>query len=131
MFSFESLIKASFEHMAITPFQNENLVRELKILKNIAIQHGLLDLFEHLLRNTKRKLPKNTGIRGLLITHSMRLDGSKYGINNIYDASLAIKFIFNFSRKLNISIIKELIVNTIKLYFGSKSKEVMKYPDID
>ena len=43
--SFEALIRASFKFIEKSPIANEVLVRELNILKEIAKQHGLLDLF--------------------------------------------------------------------------------------
>lgn len=131
MFSYEDLIKASFRHMAVTPFQNDNLIRELKILKEIANQHGLLELYYQLLNNTKRRLSRNGNIKGLAITHSMRLDGSKYGIYNIYDASLAMGFIFEFSRKLSWKMIIEIVSNSIKIAIGSKFRRSEKFPSVE
>ena len=131
MFTFESLLDASFKHMAITPFQKENLVRELKILREIAIQHDLLDYYNKLLRTTKRKLSTKGDTKGLAITHSMRLDGSQYGIHNIYDASLAMKFIFEFSRKLGWGMVKEIISNSFQIFIGAKFRRTESFPSID
>ena len=44
MFSYESLIKASFDVMINRPFADEVLERELRILQEIAKQHDLIDL---------------------------------------------------------------------------------------
>ena len=70
-------------------------------------------------------------VRGLAITHSMRIDGSKYGIYNIYDACLATKFIFNFSSNLSFGMIWEIIKNTIDIYLQSRKHKVIGYPDIE
>lgn len=131
MFNFENLLKASFYHMSVTPFENENLVRELIILKEIAKKHGLLDLYEDLLTHSKRKIAKGSSVKGLAITNSIRLDGSEYGIYNIYDASLAMKFIFEFSRKLSLKMMSELFINTLKIVIGSRVRRTMNFPKID
>ena len=44
----EDLLRAAFKQMSTSPFDNSVLVRELKILKEIAKQHELLPLFEAL-----------------------------------------------------------------------------------
>lgn len=131
MFTFDNLLKASFYHMAVTPFENDNLIRELNILKEIAKRHGLIDLYNNLLKSTKRKLATNGNIKGLAITRSIRLDGSQYGINNIYDASLAMKFIFEFSRKLSWQMIIELFSNSLKILIGTRFRRTMKFPKMD
>lgn len=131
MFKWEDLIKASFDCMARNVYTNETLVRELKILREIAKQHNLLELFNNLLKNSKRNIPMGHSVRGLAITHSMRIDGSKYGIYNIYDACLATKFIFNFSSNLSFGMIWEIIKNTIDIYLQSRKHKVIGYPDIE
>lgn len=93
MFKFEDLIKACFKMLEKNPFENEVLVRELLIIKKIAEQHGLLNLYQDLLKNTKRRLVRTTAFSGFVITKkSFMFEGSSVGINNIYDAALAVPF---------------------------------------
>ena len=96
MFKFEDLIIETFKMLEKNPFENEVLVRELKILREIAKQHDLLDLFNNLLKSTKRKLVRTDVFDGLVITpKSIMYDGAAVGINNIYDAALATPFAFH------------------------------------
>lgn len=96
MFKFEDLIKATFQMLVKNPFDNEVLVRELTILKRIAEQHHLTDLYDELLKNTKRKLVRTNVFDGLVVTHqSIMYEGESIGVHNIYDAALATPFAYH------------------------------------
>lgn len=114
--SFEKLIKASFKLIGNSNFENEVLVRELNILKQIAIKHDLTNLFNELLVTTKRKVYLKSEVFGLLISNSIRFEGSELGIKNIFDAALAINFVYNFYNKLSLKTITELLYNMISLF---------------
>lgn len=95
MFKFEDLLKATFKMLEKNPFENEVLGRELRIMKEIAKQHDLLDLYNQLLKTTKRKIVRGDVFDGLVITpNSVMYDGGSIGINNIYDAALATPFAY-------------------------------------
>lgn len=131
MFKWENLIKASFDCMANNTFASETLVRELHILREISIQHNMLDLFNKLYKNTIRKVPVGKDIRGLAITHSLRIDGSEYSINNIYEASLVTKFLYEFSSKLTLKVFIKMIINSLNIVIQSRKKKRLVYPPID
>lgn len=114
--SFEKLIKASFKLIGNSNFENEVLVRELNILKQIAIKHDLTNLFNELLVTTKRKVYLKDEVFGLLISNSIRFEGSELGIKNIFDAALATNFVYNFYNKLSLKTITELLHNMISLF---------------
>ena len=128
--SFESLIRASFKLIEKSSHENEILVRELNILKEIALQHNLINLFNDLLK-TKRKFPTGENVYGFLITNSIRFEGTELGIRNIFDASLAINSMYKFHNKLSFKFIINLIKNTFKLLKNSKSYKVMNLPNIN
>lgn len=130
-FSFESLIRASFQFLEKSNYENEVLIRELKILKNIAKQHDLIDLFEHLMKSTKRKVVRAENVYGFAITNSIRFEGKGLGINNIYDASLATNFVYNFYNKFSIKMLVNLIKNTYKIIRRTKRYDIEKLPQID
>lgn len=129
--SFEALIHASFKLIENGSFENEVLVRELKILKEIAKQHDLLDLFNHLLATTKRKVIKKEHVYGFVITHSIRFEGTELGINNIFDASLATNFIYNFYNKISSKEIIAFIRNTFKILIRDRKCKVEHLPNIN
>lgn len=129
--SFEALIYASFKLIETSPFENEVLVRELKILKEIAIQHDLLDLFNRLLTKSKRKSVRKGYVHGFVITSLIRFEGTELGINNIFDASLATNFVYNFYDRITVKSILYFIQNTIKVIVRTKSYKVEKFPNIN
>lgn len=129
--SFESLIRATFKFIEKSPIENEVLVRELNILKEISKQHGLLDLFYQLFETTKRKVVREAPVYGFVITNSIRFDGTELGINNIFDASLATKFVYNFYNKINIKGIITFFKNTFKIIIREKNYKVENLPNIN
>jgi len=129
--SFEALIRASFKLIEKNPFENEVLVRELNILKEIAKQHGLLDLFNQLLVTTKRKVVRMEDVYGFVITHSIRFEGTELGINNIFDASLATNFVYNFYNKISFKEIIALIRNTCRILIRIRKYKEENLPNIN
>jgi len=130
-FSYESLLKASFKFLEKSTFENEVLVRELKILREIAKQHDLLNLFNSLLKTTKRKVVREKNVYGFVITNSIRFEGKELGINNIFDASLATNFVYNFYNKFSLKLFIELIRNTYKVLKRSRKYKIEYLPKID
>ncbi|MBR4065135.1 MAG: glycosyltransferase family 2 protein [Bacteroidaceae bacterium] len=132
MFSFEDLIRACFKMLERNPFESEVLVRELKIIREIAIQHNCLELFEELMRTTKRKLVKEDLFTGSVITpNSVMFDGAAMGINNIYDASLALPFAVKFCTKFSAGAMWRVVKRVIKAVRTSKKYHIEYLPKID
>lgn len=113
--SFKNLLKKSFEYMANSYYDISVLPRELKILREIAKQHDLLPLFESLMRNTKKKEIRHKFVSGLAVTNSIRFSAKDIGIYNIYDASLAVNFVYEFFGKFSCRQFGEIISNNIKI----------------
>lgn len=132
MFTMDKLIEATFKFLVRTPYANEVLVREMKILREIAIQHNLLPLFEKLHKTTKRKLtPKDTfdGFRILKTTYEF--DAEALGIENMFDASLACNFAFNTIDSLNARLAFRCIRSIIKTLFNKFNYKVTYLPKIE
>lgn len=129
--SFEALIRASFQLMERSLFENEVLIRELKILKVIAKQHDLLDLFNQLLAKSKRKIVRSSHVYGFVITNLIRFDGTELGVNNIFDASLATNFVYNFYNRISFKTITDFIRNTYRIFIRTKKYEVESFPNIN
>lgn len=132
MFTWENLIKKTFKMLVRSHFANEVLVRELKILREIAIQHNELDLFNNLLKTTKRKLVTPIPVDKLLITPNVfEYNGSKMGLNNVYDAALATKFAYEASNMITIKNAFAWIKLTIKVIFNQRAYKKESMPIID
>ena len=117
--------------MERSAFENEVLVRELNILKEIAKQHDLLDLFNELLKATKRKVVREQEVYGFLITHSIRFEGSALGIHNIYDASLVIRFIYDVYNHLSFKGFLLFCKNMYRVLARARKYKIESLPEID
>ena len=129
--SFDALIRSTFKFIEKSPIENEVLVRELQIIKEIAKHHGLLELFEHLMVTTKRKVVRGEQVYGFVLTNSIRFEGTELGIYNIFDAALATNFVFNFYNRISLKFIVAFIRNTLRILMRSKKYRVENLPNIN
>lgn len=129
--SIKDLIRVTFKKLEKHPMMNENLVRELKILREIAKQHDLLDMFNDLMKTTKRRVNRSPQIPGFALTRFVRFEGSEMGINNIYDAALATPFVYNFYNRFSKKFVLEFIKNSFRIFIRSRKYTVEDMPNID
>jgi glycosyltransferase involved in cell wall biosynthesis len=128
--SIEHLLRVTFKALETHSMNNELLIRELKIMREIAKQHDLIPLFNQLYASTKRKMVKANQVYGFVITHSIRFDGSEIGINNLFDASLAVNFIYNFYNKVSWKEFWQLLANEIRVVTRTKKSTIVTLPEI-
>lgn len=129
MFSFENLIKKTFKMLEMDCFSNEVLVRELKILKAIAIQHGCEDLFYKLLIKTKRRVVHKESINCMRITRNVVVfNASDLGINNIYDASLASTFAYQLCNIFSFSYLVKNVWTLFRFAMSLLNRESERLP---
>ncbi len=95
------LLEKTFKFIEKSNFDNDVLPRELNILYEIAKQHNLEALFNKLYKTTIRKVVRAENIYGFVLTNTIRFDGNKLGINDIFEASLVTNFIFQCYNKLS------------------------------
>lgn len=132
MFTWEHLIRKTFEMLVRNPFANEVLLRELNILREIAKQHNQLNLFEELLYTTKRKLRKEIQIDGFLVTKNVfEFNGDKLGIRNIFDAALATSFAYESYNQFSFKLLIQWAKRTSKVLINDKRYNIIKLPQID
>ena len=132
MFSYEELIKATFNMLVRNPFANEVLIREMKILREIAKQHNLLPLFEDLHKNTKRKLTTDNTFDGFRILKTMyEFDAENLGVKNVYDAALACNFAYEALNSMNAKLAFRCIKSMVKTVLNKFRYKVTYLPEID
>ena len=131
MFSMETLLMRTFNFIQNSGFSVEVLARELVILRNIAIQHGLLDLYNELLSNTKKRIGRSAGVKGMAITKYVRFDGTDIGINNIFDASIATPFVFNSTSLFSTKNVISIVANTFKILFNRNRYTTVNLPSVE
>lgn len=129
--SIEHLLRVTFKRLESHSMPNDLLVRELRIMREIAKQHDLLPLFDELMKTTKRKVVRVKQIYGFVLTHSIRFDGSEIGINNIFDAALAVNFVYNFNNKVSWGEFWKMLKNEVKLLTRTRKYTVEPLPQID
>ena len=128
--SYEDLIKKTFLFLTKSTFHNDVLERELKILKKVAEQHGQVELFNQLLKNTKRKVVWDKPIYGFALTNSIRIDGSKHNINNIFDASIAADSIAKVYHLISLKGFVEVVKNSLKIVRRQTKYKKESFPQI-
>lgn len=129
--SFEQLLRVTFKRLETHQIRNEVLIRELKILREIAKQHDLVSLFDELMKTTKRKVVRAEHLYGFVITNSIRFDGSEIGINNIFDASIATPFVYSFYNRFTLKKFWTLFKNEFKVLFRQNKYTVESLPTLD
>lgn len=126
--SFERLIRETFSFIDSSSFENEVLVRELRIIKAIAVQHGLLDVFEDLVKSSRRRVIREKPVYGFVITGLLRFDGSRVGIHNIYDAAMVIPALYRSYNAISLRVIAAPVVNSFRVLRRRLSFSTEKYP---
>lgn len=121
MFSYESLLKKTFEFIGRGMFHNDVLARELKILREIAHMHGLDKLYDDLYKTTKIRRVKKETNPCFAFTHSVRFNGAEVGIHNIFDAAIASPFVYHFFHNLRPSDFLKAGRNTLSIFLDSRS----------
>lgn len=129
LFTWEHLIKKTFDFMARTPFDNEVLIRELRILREISIQHDKLPLFNELLYRTNRKLSSPYKLKSFLKTPNMfEFNASKMGLKNIFDASIAVPFAYKSFNRLGVRFLCKWCCETVSMLYSRKDCPSIKLP---
>lgn len=130
--SIENLLRKTFSYLVKEPFDNKVLVRELKILREIAIQHDLVDLYNELFKSTVRKVVNAQQIKGLVITNSIRINGEGIGINNVFDAAMFIPSAYLLYRDYaNMHTIINVIINGVRVLLREFKYKKENLPQID
>lgn len=129
--SFENLLRQSFLLMANNYFENDVLIRELKILRKIAEQHNLKELFDTLKNQMKRRYVASPEVYGHAITHSCRFEGTSMGITNIFEASNAVPFLSHYCNQSIVRYLYTVIINNIKIIIRSRKLVKKEFPRID
>ena len=132
MFKWEDLLRVTFSKFVHGQWENEVLVRELRILREIAKQHNLLPLFEELYQKTRRKVVRTSAFSGFIVTkRSVMFAEDEVNIHNIYDASLACNFAFHAYHLMSVKEFFRVIKRTIKTLMNTQKYRVECLPKID
>ena len=132
MFSFEHLIRRTFQLIRTNRYDSSVLERELRILREIAKQHDLLGLFDDLMKDRRRKVTKEHTANGFMLTKNIfSFNGTELGINNVYDAALATRFAYASFNDFSIGFLWNWIIRTVKGFCSHFTYENSELPKID
>lgn len=128
---FNNLLSKCFLELQTNYNDNNIIIRELIIIKNIAEKHGLSNKFIELLSTSRKKIKNNSGFEGSIISpRSLIIDSKMLDLDNIYDAANATKYIYNVYNALNSrNIIKSLKI-VLKALLQNKKVRLEPFPNI-
>jgi glycosyltransferase involved in cell wall biosynthesis len=120
--NFKEMIEKGIEELAHGLYSDNRLDRELKILFEIAVYHGLEDFYLITLAK-KRKYAKKKPIEGnALALNRLFLDCTLYEINDILEASFTVSLVYRILPRTSLKTIIKAILNSIKFKMNSKKK---------
>jgi len=125
--NFKSLINKALNELKDGLFSEDRIDRELEIIKNIAIQHGLEKYYLSKLKKTKRN--KRSPLVGNAISpRLLYLDAKSLELFNIFDASYFSYSLHKSSSNLSIKLLVNMLFNSINYKIKSirKSKPLYK-----
>lgn len=132
MFTMEHMLRKTFQFLGRNRFELDVLPRELKIIREIAKQHGLLDLYNELMETTERKTIKEVTADGFLVTPNIyEFNGDKVAVNNVYDAALATSFAYHICNQLSAKAFFAWLKRSWKMYRNKHNYHKEKLPKID
>lgn len=118
----KAVILKSIDELSHGLYANNRLLRELKILNQIAIQHGLKSFLDENLK-TKKRYKERQPLSGNAINFdTIFLQAEQYNIKNIFDASYMAYNFFNVAQNFNFATGIDAIRNSIMYRFQSRKK---------
>ena len=131
-FTMEHLLRTTFCFLERNRFESGVLQRELVIIREIAKQHELLELFDELMAKTTRKTVKELISDGFLVTPNIfEFNGTEMGVNNIYDAALATPFAYQSFNEFSIKFFADWVKRSWMMFRNSKRYNKEKLPAIE
>ncbi len=125
---FKSMIMKSIEELAHGLYSDNRLDRELKILYEIAVYHGLKEFYLKALSGKRKYVKKNPIEGNALAINRIFLDCTLYEINDILEASYTVSLMYRILPKTSLSTFAKGILNSIRFKFNSMKKGD-KFPD--
>ena len=93
---FKRVIDKAICELAHGLYGEKRLLREMEILRTIAVHHGLGEHFDALVASTRRKKEKAPFMGSGINSWAIFLDATHYRVNNIFEASYAASFLGRF-----------------------------------
>lgn len=111
---FKKVINAGISELAHGLYGEDRLLREMELLRQVALHHGLVEYFDSLVANSSRKKPKSPFMGNGINPRSIFLDATQYGIHDIFEASYAASYLGRFYADL----MPRRLLGTVKRSLG-------------
>ncbi len=109
---YRNLLHKSLDELADGQYATDRMARELAILYRIAKHHGLGEFFRKRVKvarkNTRKPLEGNA-----ISPKRIYLNGSQYGIHNVFDAAYVAHYMYQFASKATLSSAWNMITNSL------------------
>ena len=132
MFTFEDLIRSCFKMLETTPYESDVLIREMKILREIARLHGLEDLYDKLYCSTKRKIRRQKPFKGLFVSpRNMLIGNEEIGVHNIFEAAMVAPALYKLFDKVSEVSVGKVLKWGLRTFVGKEKYTIEPLPKFD
>lgn len=128
--NYKKMLKASIGELSSCRYSVNRIEREIAILYEIAKFHGLEQYLNQLISQTKRYGSDNINISNAISPKMIYLNPFELGINNIYEAAFATKYLYKSITKFNLQNLLRFIIHSFNIYI-TKRKKVGSFPKIN
>lgn len=111
---YRRVLMKSLDELAHGLYGEDRLVRELRILNQIAEHHGLGAMFRERVRSSVRFRKKKPFEGNGLKPRQIFLDCNQLGIRNVFDAAYVAYYFTRFAREVTMSSLAGMVVNSIR-----------------
>jgi len=120
--NFKRLLDKGLRELALGVYGEKRIHRELRIMRNIAEQHGLKEYYLKKIKKTKRYQTITLFDGNGISPNVFYLDAKPYNIHNIVDAAYAAKYIYKTYSEISPQSLFEMFYRSIKYRFQSRQK---------
>ena len=103
-------------------YADNRIERELKIMEEIAKQHGIVQEYHDMLRNAKKYAVSRMDYKTAITRERLYIDVCDLDIHNIFDASYAAYNIYKMKEKFGWKFYLKAFKHSLELYRMKKSK---------
>lgn len=119
---FKRVLEAGISELAHGLYGEDRLLRELRILRNVALRHGLEKHFDVLLAKSQRRKEKSPFLGSGINPRAIFLDAESYGIGDIVQAAYAAEYLGRFYRDLMPGNLFNIVRRSVNYFLASSGK---------
>lgn len=119
---FKRVLESGINELSHGLYGQDRLLREMSILRNIAVRHGLAAHFDALIAKSRRKKEKSPFMGSGINPRSIFFDASRYRISNIVEAAYAAEYLGRFYRDLMPRNLLNIVKRSLSYFLVSSGK---------